>query len=160
MKFDELDADHKLSAKQDYLLRLADKGRFIAVIYGPGNGPERDPSYGELSEADRLVDDETMRSDGVDYVPDDFEREKMKRWIVTVVDSGDTCDGKARVLAVCKTEEGARAFIRNDMEERVDDATDDEGNCTYDVVDFDKMSLSTYNGISSCEWNVEEIEFD
>lgn len=84
----------------------------------------------------------------------------MKRWIVTEVDSGDTCDGKARVLAVCTTEEEARAFVRNDMEERVDDATDDEGSCSYDVVDFDKMSLSTHTGENSCEWNVEEIEFD
>lgn len=160
MKFDELDADQKLCAKQDYLLRLAGKGRFITVIYGPGSGPERDPSYGEMAEADRLVSDETMRREGVDYVPDDFEREKMKRWIVTVVDTGDTCDGKARVLAVCKTDEEARAFVRNDMEERVDDETDDEGNCTYEVVDFDKMSLSTHNGSSRCEWNVEEIKFD
>ncbi len=29
MKFDELDADQKLYAKQDYLLRLAGNGRFI-----------------------------------------------------------------------------------------------------------------------------------
>ena len=84
----------------------------------------------------------------------------MKRWIVTAVDLGDTCDGKARVLAVCKTEEEARAFVRNDMEERVDDATDDEGNCSYDVVDFDEMSMWTHNDCNSCEWNVEEIEFD
>ena len=84
----------------------------------------------------------------------------MKRWIVTVADSGDTCDGKARVLAVCKTEEEARAFVRNDMEERVDSATDDTGDCSYEVVDFDKMSLSTHTCENSCEWNVEEIEFD
>lgn len=72
MKFDELNEDQKMCAKQDFLLRLADKGRFVKVVYGPGNGAERDPFWKELAEADRLVPDDMMRREGVDYVPDDF----------------------------------------------------------------------------------------
>lgn len=72
MKFDELNEDQKMCAKQDFMLRLADKGRFIEVIYGPGNGAERAPSWKELAEADRLVPDNMLRREDVDYVPEDF----------------------------------------------------------------------------------------
>lgn len=83
----------------------------------------------------------------------------MKIWVVTAVDYGDSCDGKARVLSVCKTEEEARAYVRNDMEEYVDDATDDNGNCSYETVDFAGMCIYTYNRENGCEWNIEEVDF-
>ena len=51
-----------------------------------------------------------------------FEGETpMKKFIVTAVDSGDTCDGKARVLAVCNTREEATAFVQADIEPYADE---------------------------------------
>ena len=77
----------------------------------------------------------------------------MKRWIVTVVDNSETCDGKARVIAVCKTKEAAQEFVKHDLEEYVDDKN-------Y-VVDFGKMSVCHSNDSAiSGEWNIEECVFD
>jgi len=81
----------------------------------------------------------------------------MEKWIVTAVDYGDSCDGKARVLGVCDSQEEAEAYVRNDMEDLVDNATDDDGNCSYETVDFDGMCVYTYNRENGCEWNVEKV---
>jgi len=89
MKFDELNADQKQQAKQDYLIGLAERGIFIQTIYGKGEDEERDPSYAELADADRLVPDHVMREEGVDYVPEDFdstedrESNKVLQWALT-----------------------------------------------------------------------------
>lgn len=75
MTFDELSREQKTEAKQDYLTNLAMKGRFVATIYGESSGQEeRDPSWGELANADKLVSDETMEklSAGVEFVTEDF----------------------------------------------------------------------------------------
>ena len=78
----------------------------------------------------------------------------MKKFIVTAVDSGDTCDGKARVLAVCSTREEAKAFVQADIEEWVDERA---GECVE--VDFDKMSAHyVYSNGNGCEWNIEEVD--
>lgn len=71
MTFDELNSDQRTQVKQDFMLRLADKGMFIKAVYG--SGKERDPSYGELADADELIPDEWMRSECVDYSPGDFD---------------------------------------------------------------------------------------
>ena len=77
-----------------------------------------------------------------------------KRWIVTAVDYGDDVDGKARVLAACKTEDEAKAFVRNDIEEWLDN------HAGQDVkADFSDMSteFTDYFG-HGCEWNIEPID--
>lgn len=78
----------------------------------------------------------------------------MKVWIATVVDYGETCDGKARVLDVCKTKEEAEEVVRNDIEKWADDHAGEGVE-----VDFDKMSAHfDYNTDDGCEWNIEEVE--
>ena len=77
----------------------------------------------------------------------------MKLWIVTAVDTSDTADGKARVLANCSTYDEAKNFVKNDMEDFINDA--DEMN---PIADFDKMSVSTGDGMYGCEWNIEEVD--
>lgn len=79
----------------------------------------------------------------------------MKKWIVTAVGHGETCDGKARVLAVCDTKEEAANYIRNDMEDYLDNNVD-EGL----VADFDRWSVGyKYQSFdTACEWNAEEVE--
>ena len=81
----------------------------------------------------------------------------MKKFIVTVVDSGETCDGKARVLAVCSTREEAKACVQADIEKWADDRAG-----MPIVVDFDKMSAKynweTIDNADGCEWNIEEVE--
>jgi hypothetical protein len=76
---------------------------------------------------------------------------KMKKYIVTAVDYGETCDGKARVLEVCNTKDEAKAFVCADIEQWVDERAGENI-----VVDFDKMIVSVMDGTDNgCEWNIE-----
>lgn len=79
----------------------------------------------------------------------------MKKWIVTAVDYGETCDGKARVLQVCATKEEAKNWVRNDIETYADDHAGENVK-----VDFDKMSASFGDRDAGCEWNIEETEWN
>lgn len=79
----------------------------------------------------------------------------MKKFIVTAVDTSDTADGKARVLTVCATHDEAQNFVKNDMEDFLDDAAE-----MNPVADFDKMSVKTNDGMYGCEWNIEEVEIE
>ena len=78
----------------------------------------------------------------------------MKMFIVTAVDTSDTADGKARVLAHCSTHDEAKSFVKNDMEDFIDDAAE-----MNPIADFDKMSARTEDGTYGCEWNIEEVDF-
>jgi len=80
----------------------------------------------------------------------------IKLWIATYVDYGETCDGKARVLDICKSKEEAQAAVRNDIEKWADDRA---GENVY--VDFDAMAAG-YNDTADngCEWNIEERTVD
>ena len=77
----------------------------------------------------------------------------MKKFIVTAVDISETADGKARVLAVYNTRDEAKSFVRNDMEDFIDDNA--EMNL---IADFDKMSARTEDDSYGCEWNIEEFD--
>ena len=79
----------------------------------------------------------------------------MKVWIVTCVDYGETCDGKARVLQICKSKEEAKAYVKNDIENWADDRAGENIR-----VDFGKMSARYVECDDGCEWNIEESEFD
>ena len=79
----------------------------------------------------------------------------MKKFIVTAVDISETADGKARVLAVCNTRDEAKNFVKNDMEDLIDD------NAEMNVIaDFDKMSARTEDDAYGCEWNIEEVDIE
>ena len=90
MPFDELTPEQKLQVKQDYLVRLADKGMLMQFLQGDEHEEERGPSWEEMADADKLVPDELIRSEGVDYVEDDFgpdgyevrDCDKILRWAV------------------------------------------------------------------------------
>ena len=77
----------------------------------------------------------------------------MKKFIVTAVNSGKTCDGKARILAVCSTREEAKAFVQTNIEtwayERAYEGIE---------VDFCKMSAHYNYNDDGCEWNIEEVD--
>ena len=79
----------------------------------------------------------------------------MKVWIVTCVDYGETCDGKARALQICKSKEEATAYVNNDIENWADDHAGE--NIT---VDFGKLSARYVECDNGCEWNIEEVEID
>lgn len=81
----------------------------------------------------------------------------VKLWIVTAVDHGETCDGKARVLETCKSKEEAEAFVRADIEKWADDRAGDNVE-----VDFDKMSgrYVDFDRDDYCEWNIEAVTVD
>lgn len=72
----------------------------------------------------------------------------MEKWIVTAVDYGDNCDGKARVVAICSSKEYAMEYIRNDIEEWADRYAGENIE-----VDFERMSARFTDSDRGCEWN-------
>lgn len=85
MSFDELTEEQRLLVKQDYLVRLADKDMLIKTMkqwhpdaYGNEDDKERGPSWEEMADADKLVSDDVMRQEGVEYAQGDFESEGPK----------------------------------------------------------------------------------
>ena len=74
-----------------------------------------------------------------------------KIWIAMYAESGETCDGKPRVLKACATKEEALNEVRADIEDWSD------GRVGENVeVDFDKMSVSDRDRDEGCEWYIEE----
>ena len=76
-----------------------------------------------------------------------------KIWIAVYVESGETCDGKPRVLKACATKEEAQNEVRADIEDWADDRAGENIE-----VDFDKMSVSDQDRDEGCEWYIEEVE--
>ena len=76
-----------------------------------------------------------------------------KIWIAMYVESGETCNGKPRVLKACATKEEAQNEVRADIEDWADDRAGENVE-----VDFDKMSVSDQDRDEGREWNVEEVE--
>ena len=76
-----------------------------------------------------------------------------KIWIAMYVESGETCDGKARVLKACATKEEAQNEVQADIEDWADDRAGENVE-----VDFDKMSASYQDRDEGCEWCIEEVE--
>ena len=77
-----------------------------------------------------------------------------KIWIATYVDSGDTCDGKPRILTLSFSKEEILNVVRADIEDWAD-ARAGEGI----EVDFGKMRAHYPGTNNGCEWNIEEIAF-
>ncbi len=77
----------------------------------------------------------------------------MKKWIVTAVNKGETCDGKARVLKVCDSKDEAKQFIKDDILDSISSYDSED----YDY-DFDKMYAYVKDSDIGCEWNLEEVE--
>ena len=82
---------------------------------------------------------------------------KIKRYIVTAVvfDVDGHCDGKARVLATCKSKDEAKNFVIEDMREYVDEHANESM-----VMDKDSMQVFTNVSMNGCEWNIEDVEID
>ena len=76
-----------------------------------------------------------------------------KIWIAMYAESGETCDGKPRVLKACATKEEAQNEVRADIENWADDRAGENVE-----VDFDKMSASCHDRDEGREWYVEEVE--
>lgn len=76
-----------------------------------------------------------------------------KIWIAMYAESGETCNGKPRVLKACATKEEALNEVRADIEDWSDDRAGENVE-----VDFDKMSVSDKDRDEGCEWYIEEIE--
>ena len=82
---------------------------------------------------------------------------KIKRYVVTAVDYDvdGHCDGKARVLAVCKSKDEAKNFVIEDMREYVDEHANESM-----VMDEDIMRVCTDDCMNGCEWNIEDVEIE
>lgn len=76
-----------------------------------------------------------------------------KIWIAMYVESGETCNGKPRVLKACATKEEALNEVQADIEDWADDRAGENVE-----VDFDKMSVSDQDRDEGCEWYIEEVE--
>lgn len=82
---------------------------------------------------------------------------KIKTWIVTAVETSETCDGKARVLGSFLTQQTAAAFVQDDMDCVIEDK--EEHGIRLNT-DRNKLSISTDDGSYGCEWNIEEVEVE
>ena len=106
-------------------------------------------------EFEPLGDEEALRL-GVKEVrrivkPSNPETGADERWVATVVDSGETCDGKARVLGVYKSSDLAWAYVHRDMQEWA-------SRHAHDIkIDFARGSAKYNYRDAGCEWNVEKI---
>ena len=82
---------------------------------------------------------------------------KIKRYVVTAVDFDvdGHCDGKARVLAACKSKDEAKNFVIEDMREYVDVHANESM-----VMDEDSMQVCTDDRMNGCEWNIEDVEIE
>ena len=80
---------------------------------------------------------------------------KIKRWIVTAVDCGDSCDGHPSCLGCFNSEAEAKNYVRNDMEERCDQLA----GCKLQV-DFDKMEILDGCDQPICMWSIDDIEIE
>ena len=74
-----------------------------------------------------------------------------KIWIAMYAESGETRDGKPRVLKACATKEEALNEVRADIEDWSDDRVGENVE-----VDFGKMSVSDRDRDERCEWYIEE----
>lgn len=75
MVWEELSPEQRHEVKENYMVRLADEGRFIKTIYGENaDEPERGPSQGELCDADYLISDNEMAAEcaGIEFMTEDF----------------------------------------------------------------------------------------
>jgi len=81
----------------------------------------------------------------------------VERYIVTYVDvdRDGQCDGKPKIGAICKTEEEAKAWIQNDIQQYIDEHTSDEGACEF-IADFGKMNVHTHDWSDYTEWQFEK----
>ena len=78
----------------------------------------------------------------------------MKKYVLTVVDTGYDSDFTPHVLGIYNSEEEAHfAFIDN-MEELIDAAAEME----IDEEDYEKRSLIVDGGRYGAVWNIEEVE--
>ena len=77
----------------------------------------------------------------------------MFLWVVTAVDIGDSCDGKARVLKICRSKEEAEQYIHDDMTDYYL-----SHRC---VINSDKMCAWTdFSETNGCIWNLEKIHIN
>ena len=79
--------------------------------------------------------------------------EKMKMYIATTVDTGDTCDGRARTLGVYLTRKDAKDAVKKDMGGIMDHLVA-QGKAYIQG----SMSIETADGDMGFLWNIEEKE--
>lgn len=80
---------------------------------------------------------------------------KIRRYILTVVDYGDTCDGKARVSGVFKTHQEAYEIMTADAKEKAEEIYEDK---EYAISWWDASVGDT----ATCgyEYKIEELEVE
>ena len=80
---------------------------------------------------------------------------KTRIWIAMHAESGETRDGKPRVLKARATKDEAQNEVRADIEKWADNRAGENVE-----VDFDKMSASYRDRDEGREWNIEEVEIE
>lgn len=80
---------------------------------------------------------------------------KVKCYAVTAIDCGDSCNGHPSCLGIFKTEEEAKAYVKNDMEDRCDQLAG-----TGFQVDFGKMEITDEIDELICAWSIDAVEAD
>ena len=71
-----------------------------------------------------------------------------KAYILTAVDYGDTCDGKARTIGVFFDRDEAQKVLNADIEDYA---------AMHPTYTEGKLAVTDENG-NGCEWNIEEVD--
>lgn len=79
----------------------------------------------------------------------------MKRFAVTVVDYGESCDGKAEILQLFKTRKEAVRFVKKDIRQYAKSIDDPDKE-----VNYDNMSVRVGDYERGCEWDIQELDID
>lgn len=80
---------------------------------------------------------------------------KIKRYVVTAVDCGDSCDGHPSCLGVFNTEDDAKNYVKNDIEDRCDQLA----GCDIRA-DFDRMEILDFCDQPICQWSIDTVDVE
>lgn len=85
---------------------------------------------------------------------------KIRRYILTVVDYGDTCDGKARVLGVSQTHQEAYDKMDADAKEKAEEIYEDKEDAkSGTVISWWDASVGD-TATCGYEYKIEEVEVE
>lgn len=82
--------------------------------------------------------------------------EKIDRWLVTAVDYGKCCSGKAVLLGAFKTKADAEEYLKNDIDSWYSRHLDEGAE-----VDYVKMSARLKSDPETkCEWQIHQQKIE
>lgn len=84
----------------------------------------------------------------------------MRRYVLTVVDYGDTCDGKARVMGVFKTHQKAYEIMSADAKDKAEEIYEDEEDAKNGTTITNWGASVGDTAVCGYEYKIEEVDIE